>query len=358
MMRARNPIALTDTEYKILLAIPRSRSYAEISRTSGVSISYVSRKMEELYGRGFRVRGVFDLEALGLSRVTILSEFDPEIYSPPSPVRIPYILRMARVWRGKNSLLFIYAAVPQGMEETFGDILGLEGMLRRVEMTAQWRIDTGRLMELRDGIPFSNYERLPEILDYVEPYEPSANESRVPDTIDTWLIATLMKNPFSKLAGILSQIGIKQQIASYHLSRHVQQFLLYNVVRIKYRVHPPYRLIIARPARGEEKRLAKALAEAPAIYEAHVLEDGSVVALHRTTKEEEYWLYGSLIDLGVVEDYEEVGLVLEDPKAFTTPYGDVVTEKSWTLDPLYMAMRAIKKKKRRLNYSFGVYELD
>ncbi len=357
-MKAKNPVALTQTEYKILLAIPRSRSYAEISRTSGVSISYVSRKMEELYGRGFRVRGVFDLQALGLSEITILSEFDSEIYSPPSSVKIPYILRMARVWRGKKPLLFIYAAVPQGMEETFSDILGLEGVLRRVEMTTRWRIDTGVLTRLRDGVPASDYKRLPEVIGEVEPYEPSANESRVPDTIDTWLIATLTKNPYVKLASILDEIGVKQQIASYHLSRHVQHFLLYNVVHIKGRAKPPYRLIIVKPAKGEEKRVAKALVQAPAIYEAHVLEDGGVAALLRTGKEEEYWLYRALTDLDLIEDYEDVGLVLEEPKAYTTPYGDVVAEKTWTLDPLYMAMRAVRRKSDKVNYNFGVYELD
>lgn len=357
-MRTRSPLSITSTEYRILQAIPRSRNYAEISKAASVSISYVSRKMEELYGRGFRVRGIFDLEALGLSRITITSEYDADIYEPPGNIKIPYILRAVRIWNGKKPLLFVYAAPPRGLEEEFHDVLGLEGEVKKVTMKTNWRIDTALLTGIEDGLLVSRYEKLAEVLREIEPYEPKANENRIPDSLDTWLIALHMRNPYVKLASLLAKAGVKQQIASYHFSRHVQQFLLYNVVRLKGRAKPPYRLLLLSTVEGEAERLAVALTQAPAIYEAYVLEGREVAVLVEAAKGEEYTLFSSLLDADIVEDFEDMGLVLEEPKSYTTPYGNVVAEKTWTLDPLYVAMRAIRKRLEKIDYNYGVYALD
>ncbi len=357
-MRKISKHSLTPTEYKILSAVPRARSYAEISRMAGISTSYVSRKIEELYGRGFRIRGIFDLEALGLSEVFLLAEYDDEIFSPPNGVQIPYILRKIKYWRGKTPLMAIYAAVPEGQEEEFSEALGLEGIFRRVVMTTRWRIDTARLTELRNGIPVSAYERLSEVYDSIEPYEPRANEKRVPDRVDTWLIAELMRNPYVKIASRLRYVGVKQQVASYHLSRHVERFIIYNTVRIKERARPPYRLLGINAAKGEERRLGRALAQAPAVYEAYVLEDGIIMALVEAYKWEEGDLYRLLRDSEYVEDFEEMGFVMEEPRAYSTPYGNVVTEKSWILDPLYASLYTIKRKTENVSRDYFVYELD
>lgn len=354
----RTPI--TPTEYNILRYVPRVRKYAELAKSTGISTSYVSLKLKSLLKRNVRVRACFDLKAMGLSPVLILANYAEHIYNPPHEIKIPYILKKTKYYSGKKKKLFIYAVSPEGSEDQLVEALNISvDTYHKIDTVYRWRIDTAKLTEYRDHVLISNYEKLPQILPDIEPYQPSSTLRRVPDMIDLWLIAEHMRNPFVKISKRIKEAGIRQQVASYHLSRHALKYHLYNIVEFK----PPQRskstLLKLHVRRGENKRFAKALTESPAVQEAYTPanSEDTIYAVLTAYPSEETQLFRKLVELDIVEDFEILGLILEPPKEYTIPFKNVVGYGNWILDPLYAAMRAINRNQERVKYSYKVYEL-
>ncbi|RLE60824.1 MAG: hypothetical protein DRJ35_02195 [Thermoprotei archaeon] len=358
-IEVRTPIS--PTEYTILKHVPRVRKYAELSKATGISISYVSLKLKNLLKHNIRIRACFDLKAMKLSPILILANYTEHIYNPPHGIKIPYILKLVKFYSGKKNKLFIYAVSPKGSEDELVEALNISvDTYHIIDTVYRWKIDTAKLTEYRDNILISNYEKLPQILPEIEPYQPTSTLKRIPDMIDLWLIAELMRDPFVKISTRIKEAGIRQQVASYHLSRHVLKYHLYNIVEFKPQASSKSLLLKIHVRKEENKRFAKALTESPAVQEAYTLatRKDTIYAILTAYPSEEVQLFKKLVELDIIEDFEIVGLILEPPKEYTIPFKNVVGYGNWILDPLYAAIRAINKNLRRVKYSYKVYELS
>ncbi len=350
---------LTKAEYNLLKHIPNTRRYTELAKATGLSVAYTSTRIKRLQREKIKIKGIFDLNAMKLSPIFIVARYSQYIYNHPREIKIPYILKMDRIFSGKKEKLIIVAATPFGAEEEFIDALNISvESYYSLSCTYRWRPDSSKLTNFKDGILLADFENMPKKLPEIETHQPSAPMSRVPDMIDIWLIAEMMRNPYTKFSTTVSEAGVKQQVASYHLLRHVLPYYLYNAVDFR---HPPktktvYLKIYVKA--NNARKIAKALAETPACTETYVPTDDNIVIAPATMyPAEEAALMEKIMEIDAIEDYEVLGTSIAPPREYTIPFKKVVGYGTWLLDPVYAAVKAILKGYRRVRYPYRVYEL-
>ena len=180
---------------------------------------------------------------------------------------------------------------------------------------------------------------------YVQEYR--AKIRRIPDEIDLWLMNILMEYPFTKLSREAAKEGIRQQVASYHLIRHVRPLWLYNVVRLK--IDPdqvPTKVYYFGTSDNESaKRLAATLVQTPYVPVSFV-EGNKVFAYTTIPTGLEMKLVRSVRAIETVEEFNEIAAMEKDLiLEITRPFGRDVGGGRWIMDRFYQAVRALRVKK-------------
>ncbi len=338
---------LTSSEYEILKAVPLSQNYTQVAEKAKFSVAYVSRKLKALREK-VTFRAIFDLEAIGLKQMLILAEYDPEFAASIKEVKIPFILFVAHLVSGKKDYLWLHVAPPAERSDEFVDWLQLKILEKHVvEDFYTWRPDTAMLTTYENGYVAGDLEKLGEVYETVSTERPRAKIRRIPDEIDLWLMNILMEYPFTKLSREAAKEGIRQQVASYHLIRHVRPLWLYNVVRLK--IDPdqvPTKVYYFGTSDNESaKRLAATLVQTPYVPVSFV-EGNKVFAYTTIPTGLEMKLVRSVRAIDSVEEFNEIAAMEKDLiLEITRPFGRDVGGGRWIMDRFYQAVRALRVKK-------------
>ena len=333
-------IKLKRIEFDVLKSLPTSRDFTDIVRSSGISPSSVRGILERIR-RSFLIRGFFHLSGLGYQLYLVRKEFDPILH-----IRlVPFIIEKIPVLVSKSRSLTFYLVMgpPEGRDEV-ADILKVDPDTVTPVRRFVWRPDVARGLTLKDAdlnleIDYirENFEKV-----VVPSFEPPIRQR--PDHIDLWIIAELARNPFVKLSSIARSMGIKQQVASYHYLQHVRPFHIFNAVTPRFSsLNIPGVFLEISVKNGMADQLAWALTNHPYIREAFSASDGNVYALTYLQGRELWDLYKFLKESDSIEDLRLYGVLIDEIKEYTPPFGEAFREDPYNLRPMYEAVQVPSK---------------
>ena len=264
---------LSHSELKILLAIPSSQSYSDISKSIGLSLSYVSEKVKRL-AKVARFRYWVDYRALGLSAAYLLTSYDPRLYEVLSAQRVPYVRSVARVWDREGEKLLIEVNTPLGFERVFAQVLSPAPTLVWVKAhEAKFTPTAGTLLRFEGGTLRAEWDRLPERTARGVPSSGSRMLGflRNIDELDLLILREKEEFCFASLSEIGRTHRISQQLVSYHYRLHLKGSWRSNCVEHKVLVNPVlYKLEAAEPLIA--RKLLEVLSEVPSLVDAFIPE--------------------------------------------------------------------------------------
>ncbi|MCD6562885.1 MAG: hypothetical protein J7K23_03080 [Thermoproteales archaeon] len=346
---------LTKSEYEIIKAVPQSLNYTQVAEKTGFSVAYVSRKLKALKEK-VTIHGVFDFDIMGLKEIKILADYDKDFVQKEGKIKIPFITGVYHIVTGKKDYLWIEAYPPKNQVDFFIEGLQLKNYtIYEVGEKFVWMPNKALLTEYSGGYIFGHIEKITEIISKVDVSQPRATAGRVPDEVDLWLIAKLMKYPFTKISREAERTGVRQQVASYHLIRHVKPLWLYNTVTLK--LDPdliPTKLLYFKVENPEfAVKFAASLTHTPYIIESFVVgnEKNLVIAYATIPGGLEMRLIRTLRNIDEVLEFDEIGAMEKDVMLrYTIPFGKIVGGGRWIMDGFYQAIRALSSPKAMENY--------
>lgn len=273
---------LSRSELKILLAIPNSLSYSDVSKSTGLSLSYVSERVKRL-AKVARFRYWVDYRALGLSSAYLFTKYSSKLYEIFSTQRVPFIRSVARVWDREGEKLLIEVDLPLGFERRLAQVLSPAPTLAWVkEHEAKFIPSAGSLLRFEEGILRTEWSRLPERV--ARGFLPAGYKMlgflRNIDELDLLILREKERFCFISLSEIGRAHGISQQLASYHYRLHLKSLWKCNCVEHRVLQNPVlYKLETAEPLIA--RKILEALSEVPSLVDAFIPsgEDEIVVLL-------------------------------------------------------------------------------
>lgn len=352
---------LTKSEYEILRAVPTSLNYTQVAEKTGFSVAYVSRKLKALKEKA-AIHGVFDLEAVGLKEIKIMADYDPKFVEKEEKINIPFITNVAHLVIGKKDYLWVEAYPPKEQVEVFIESLGLKNLkIYNVYVRYVWRPDTAKFSYYANGYLAGDFEKIADLVGTVDTSQPRSPTPRMPDEVDLWLMAKLMQYPFTKISREAERAGIRQQVASYHLIRHVKPLWLYNTVNLRLDPDILPTKIFTFKVDSEEyaARLAASLVHVPYIPRTFVPEEerDTVFAFMTVPGSLEMKLLRTIRMLEFISEFGELAVIEKEPYLkYTIPFGKVVGGGRWIMDGFYQAIRAMSSPRGLEGYT-PVYEI-
>ena len=352
---------ITKSEYEIFRAVPMSLNYTHVAKKAGFSVAYVSRKLKALKEKA-SVHGMFNYDIMGLKQIGILADYDKAFVEKEKIVKIPFITSLYHIVSGKRDYIWIEASPPVDQVKPFVEGLQLSNYkVYSIDHRFDWRPDTSELTYYSGGYIVGDIDRIPEIFEKISVERQKKETIKVPDEIDLWLIARLMRYPFTKISREAETSGIRQQVASYHLIRHVKPLWTYNVVDLKLDPDLVPTKLFTFKTRGEDEsvRLAAALVQVPYIRSAFTSEEerDEVIAYVTIPGSLEMRLIRTIRSLEAVTEFEEIGAIEKDVMLrFTLPYGKIVGGGRWVMDGYYQAIKAMSSEKSLESYE-PLYEI-
>jgi len=352
---------LTKSEYEIIKAVPQSLNYTQVAEKTGFSVAYVSRKLKALKEKVL-IHGVFDYDTMGLKEIRILADFDADFVKKEEKIKIPFITGVYHLVIGKKDYLWIEAYPPKSQVDFFIEGLQLRNYkIYEVGEKFVWRPDKALLTEYSGGYIYGHIEKIKEIIRKVDTSQPKSKMGKVPDEVDLWLIAKLIQYPFTKISREAEKTGVRQQVASYHLIRHVKPLWLYNTVTL--RLDPdiiPTKLYYFKVDNPEfAVKFAASLTHVPYVTEAFVVGNERNLVLAYTTIPGglEMKLVRTLRSIEEVVEFDEIGAMEKDVRLrYTIPLGKIVGGGRWIMDGFYQAIRALTSPKALESYR-PLYEI-
>lgn len=352
---------ITKSEYEIFRAVPMSLNYTHVAKKAGFSVAYVSRKLKALKEKA-AVHGVFNYEAMGLKQIRILADFNEDFIEKEKKVKVPFLVSLYHIVSGKKDYMWIEAVPPADQVKSFVEGLQLENYkVYSISMRFDWRPDTSMLTYYSGGYILGDIDKLPETYERMSVEKQKKESAKVPDEIDLWLIARLMKYPFTKISREAEKSGIRQQVASYHLIRHVKPLWAYNVVDL--RLDPdlvPTKIFMFKTGGEDESvKLAATLVQVPYIRSAFTSEEeeDTVIAYITIPGSLEMKLIRTIRGLEAIQEFEELGAVEKDVMLrLTLPYGKIVGGGRWVMDGYYQAIKAMSSEQELESYK-PLYEV-
>lgn len=340
---------LAELEYTLLRSIPQARTASSAAKLAGVSPSYVLRKLQALRGR-FTLRGVFDYKALGLEEHILTTRFSARLWEES----LPYIsLKVALQTGMQPESLLLAILVPRGKAGDVADILGVSQDSLRPAVSYRLRLDAAILTEYLNGELVPLLDNLPEVVDSGKAPRLEGIPPRRVDEIDLWLVAELSRDPFAKLSRAGEQVGLKQQVVSYHHVYHVRPLHLYNATIPRLYSNLPGRLLQLKVREGFEEAVAWALSSLPFSFTSIAQPGEGRVELLAYPGAWELSFLRRLSRCRIILDYKILGYTLEKPREYTNPFGKVMSRGEYRLDILYEALYTPEKAER----SWRIYEL-
>lgn len=212
---------LSASEYKVLLAIPRSLSYTEVAKRAGLSPSYANVKVKEL-AKCVWIRFWVDYRAMGLSPTYILARYSEKAYRGLTGAEVPFVKRVIRAWAWDGVRLLIEACPPLGLERRFAYSLPLEVLEVWVkEWEARYVPSEGGLTVFDRGELRVRWEKLAEVLSGLR-YEWEVRRLSRVDKLDLLILREKEAFSYASLNSIARRLSVSQQLVSYHYRRHVK----------------------------------------------------------------------------------------------------------------------------------------
>lgn len=262
---------LSESEKKILMAVTTSQSYSEISRATGLALSYVSAKVKKL-ARSARLRYWIDYRAIGLSSLLVLLNYDRKLHSFLISRQLPFIKSVARIWDKEGPRLLIEAIAPVGLERRLSQALPLPPAKVWVkEWETHFQPLESPLLASSGGALKTAWSYLPQrVLELKRSslsvhLKPALNADR----IDLMILREKERFCFTSLSEIGRIYGLSQQLVSYHYRLHLRRVWIGNCVEHKLLENA----VLCRVETMEPliaHLLLRSLSESPSIVEAFI----------------------------------------------------------------------------------------
>jgi len=327
---------LSHSELRILLALPRAKSYSDVAKATGLAPSYVSGRVRRLAAEA-RLRFWADYRLLGLSACYLVAKFEPRAFRALTERPVPYVRSAARVWDREGAKLLIEANPPLGLEEEFAASLSLpllELWVKRRE--GKFAPLDGALVELSSGRLKTKWSGLPERAAPLEHVllHAASKPPRTADAIDLLILREREEFCFLSLSEVGRRHGLSQQAASYHYRAHLKGAWVANCIEhrglssaVLYRVEAEEPIVALR--------LLLALREAPSLVDAFVPagRDEELLLVVDESLEGLADMHRALLSVEGVRRAELIAFF--DPRAYvhhglTAHLG--LTERGWSLE--------------------------
>ncbi|RLE85559.1 MAG: hypothetical protein DRJ96_07715 [Thermoprotei archaeon] len=307
---------LSASEYKVLLAIPRSLTYTEVAKRAGLSPSYANVKVKEL-ARSVWIRFWVDYRAMGLSPTYLLARYSEKAYKTLASVQVPFVKRVVRVWAWDGVKLLVEACPPLGLERRFAYSLPIEVLEVWVkEWEARYVPSEGGLTAFRRGELRVRWGELPARVGGMR-YEWGVRRVLKVDRLDLLILREKEMFSYTSLSAIAKRLRVSQQLVSYHYRRHVRPLWRLNYLEPKLGGGIPviYRLRTADASLSLS--LLAAFSQVPWLIDAFALQgdERTVVVILDAPPEELVAMHSALLSVD--------GVLRAEPLAFLDAASDV-----------------------------------
>ena len=234
---------LTQADWKIVKAIPKSIAIKEIAEKSNLSRPYVSLRLQKLKDE-YRIQASFKplLKKLGLKPVVAIYRSSQSLldFLKKNP---PYVRSVSRIIKSTLDGLIVYGYVPEKYVDEYLDLIPEDPVKTYIgERIVKWRPDLSKA---------THYHRKKITVDWKAANEQAKSAvyeeedlSRVPiDSIDMFIIREKEKwayTPLTQISEIIEATWrsekIKKkaspQLLEYHWKKHILKIWDFNEVRI------------------------------------------------------------------------------------------------------------------------------
>ena len=328
---------LSQTEYRVLLAVARSLSYSDVAKAAGVSSSYASLKVRKL-GASAWLRFWADYKAMSLSPTYLLCKYSPSFLSILSRVQIPYLRSARKVWSSDGVKLLVEATPPLGLERRFAYLLPVTvEEVWVAEWEARYVPGESRLVAHAGSSVEVRWSDLPAALREAQP-APGAKARSVQavDALDLLILREKEKDCFLSLSKVGERIKASQQLVSYHFRNHVKPLWVANCVEPK-RLEFPIIYRVETDSVRLALSLLSVLSRVPSLVNALALQgsERTLVMLLDVRPEELPKMHAGLLSVEGVRKAELLAFVDPSEGVFhglTAHLG--LRGGAWSLEPL------------------------
>jgi len=332
---------ISQTDYRILLAVARSLSYSDVAKAARVSPSYASLKVRKL-GASAWFRFWVDYRAMGLSPTYVLCKYSKSFLAALSRFQLPYVRGVRKVWGADGVKLLVEATPPLGLERRFAyllpvaveDVWVAEWEAKYVPGESRLLVHTGSSIEVKwDEMPAALKESKPAL-------SAGMRGLRTVDALDLLILREKEKDCFLSLSKIGERVKASQQLVSYHFRKHLKPLWIANCIEPKKLEFP----IIYRVEADSVKlalSLLSALSRVPSLVSALALQgsERTVIIILNVQPDEVPKIHAGLLSVEGVRRAELVAFI--DPSegvyhGLTAHLG--LLDGTWSLEPLEEAL--------------------
>lgn len=262
---------LSKSECEILLAVPRSQSYSEVSKATGLSPSYVSSRIKRLT-REARLRYWVDYRSLGLSPMYILLSYDRKLHDLFLARQPPFVRSVASIWDRDGAKLLIELVSPVGLERRLAYMFPAPPVdIWIKEWEVKFMPSSGSLVDSSEKALAARWDWLPNRIAELERVGSEFTFRPVwgVDEFDLLILREKEEFCFASLSEIGRKCGFSQQLASYHYRQHLRSAWRGNCVEHKILKNLVlYRVETREPLVAQQ--LLAAVAEIPSAVDAFI----------------------------------------------------------------------------------------
>jgi len=262
--RFTSPVRVTESEWKLLRALPRSLRISEAARLAGVSIATASRfiKRELTAKHGGECVAVHEYGALGLSNIMVILE--PDGRGREVVEKLPYLKATISAYDYVRRVVVAYLLAPFEVAERLKEAEGRRGIMGVFigDTLELWRPDISKLTAWSRGSLLPLLDVFGKAVEEADSGEVKAYRAKL-DAVDLMLVYYKEKNAFFKLAEIERREGVSKQLLAYHMRRHYVKYLWrYNGIRLA--VPQEYAPLWLLALEGSDaSRIGRALSQLP-----------------------------------------------------------------------------------------------
>jgi len=338
---------VSQTDYRVLLAVARALSYSDVAKTAGVSPSYASLKVRRL-GASVWLRFWADYRAMGLSPTYVLCRYSQSFLSTLSRVQLPYVRGARKVWGTDGVKLLVEATPPAGLERRFAYLLPVTvEEVWVAEWEAKYVPGESRLVEHTGSSVEVKWSEIPAALSEPKPVLGAGMRGlQAVDTLDLLILREKEKDCFLSLSRIGERVGASQQLVSYHFRKHLKPLWIANCVEPK-RLEFPIIYKVETDSVRLALSLLSALSRVPSLVSALALQgnERTIVMLLDVQPDEVPKIHTGLLSVEGVRRAELLAFIDPSEEVFhgsTAHLG--LLDGAWSLEPLEEALEEAVKR--------------
>ncbi|HDH06982.1 MAG TPA: hypothetical protein ENF87_01300 [Thermoproteales archaeon] len=354
-------VKITESEYSILMNVPRTMHYTEVAQKAEFTVAYVSVKIKDLMNKA-RITFIPDYWKMGLIPAVFMFEYEKGM--DLTAFEKPFVTFLGKVI-GEKEYVFVKAAVPEERVQEYVNIFEEKPVFQEIGFQElHWNPASPLTVYSKEGFDakLDEFERVFE--KELESQEIFAVSKRMSiDELDLYIIKEKMKDPFKSLTAVGREVSKSQQLVSYHFHKHVNPLWKYNSVLIyqDFEENPLSLFLFEFPDAKTTRAFARTLTHLPYTFLVLQAIPRPLVIYIANIPQKRilkfYRVLHSLREKDIIRKIEYYGYFdTETVKEYTISYKGVLKDGEWIIprktlsevaDPLPLKPPAVKKPGKR-----------